>query len=127
MHPDNVHVGGIYTPAFRVRGGDLVFCSGIVGVDEEGKTVGVGDAAAQTHQALINLQKVLEAAGGTCDDVVSLRVFSTDMNNRKAINDMRLNFFSEPLPASTHVEVSRLVKEEWLVEIEALAVMELTE
>lgn len=112
---------GIYTPAFRLSDGDLVVCSGIVPVDDAGSTVGVGDAEAQTRQILTIMQRVLAAAGAEMSDVVHIRVFSTDMNNRKAINKVRLEFFDDPLPASTHVQVMRLVNPEWLLEIEAMA------
>ena len=112
---------GIYTPAFRLSDGDLVVCSGIVPVDDDGNTVGVGDAEAQTRQVLTTMQRLLAAAGAEMSHVAHLRVFSTDMENRKAINKARLEFFSDPLPASTHVQVVRLVDLEWLIEIEATA------
>lgn len=112
---------GIYTPAFRLSDGDLVVCSGIVPVDDDGNTVGVGDAEVQTRQILTILQRVLAAAGAEMSNVAHLRVFSTDMDNRQAINAARLEFFSDPLPASTHVQVVRLVDPDWLVEIEATA------
>lgn len=64
---------------------------------------------------------MLEAAGASLDDVIHLRVFSTDMRNREAINHERKRAFKEPLPASTHVQISRLVREDWLLEIEATA------
>jgi 2-iminobutanoate/2-iminopropanoate deaminase len=112
---------GIYTPAFRLSDGDLVLCSGIVPVDDDGNTVGVGDAEVQTRQVLTIMQRLLAAAGAEMSDVAHLRVFSTDMNNRKAINKARLEFFADPLPASTHVQVVRLVDPEWLIEMEATA------
>lgn len=121
--PEGMHVAGIYSPAVKARG-ELIFFAGIIGIDDSGATVGIGDAAAQTRQALENLDRVLAAAGATRDDVVSLRVFSTDMANRAAINAERERFFSPPMPVSTHVEVSRLVSDEWLVEIEATAVVD---
>ena len=121
IRPDNIPVLGIYTPAFKVSDGELILMSGIVGVDHRGNTVGVGDAAVQTRQALQNMKLVLEAAGSSLKDVVHLRVFSTDMNNRAAINSERRKVFKDPMPASTHVQVSRLVNEEWLVEIEGTA------
>ncbi len=123
VQPPDLPVLGIYTPAWKVSGGQVILCSGLVGVDQDGELAGVDDAAAQTRQALRNLQLVLETAGATMDDVVALRVFSTDMGNRQAINSVRREFFSEPFPASTHVEISRLVGEDWLVEIEATAVI----
>jgi 2-iminobutanoate/2-iminopropanoate deaminase len=121
VKPDGVPVLGIYTPAFKVSNGELIITAGIVSVDTEGKTVGVDDAGAQARQAIANLKAVLAAAGASLDDVIHLRVFSTDMNNRDAINKVRLEAFRDPLPASTHVEVSRLVRNDWLLEIEATA------
>jgi 2-iminobutanoate/2-iminopropanoate deaminase len=118
--PPDVHVAGIYTPAMRASG-DLIFCSGIVPVDEHGNTVGIGDAAAQTRQVLQNLERVLAASGASLSDVARLNVFSTDMANRSLINTVRREFFTEPYPASTHVEVKGLVDSEWLLEIEAVA------
>lgn len=118
--PPDVHVAGIYTPAVRASG-DLIFCSGIVPVDENGNTVGIGDAAAQTRQILQNLTRVLAASGVSLSDVARLNVFSTDMANRSQINTVRREFFTEPYPASTHVEVKGLVDSEWLLEIEAVA------
>jgi 2-iminobutanoate/2-iminopropanoate deaminase len=116
-----VPVMGLYTPAYRLSDGELVVCSGIVPVDENGKTVSIGDAKAQARRVFTNLRMVLEAAGAKTTDVVALRVFSVDMNNRKAINEARLEFFAEPLPASTHVQIVRLVDPDWLLEIEATA------
>ena len=121
VKPDNVPVLGIYTPAFKVSNGELIITAGIVSVDAEGRTVGVGDAAVQARQAIANLKTVLEAAGASLDDVIHLRVFSTDMRNRDAINQERKRAFKDPLPASTHVQISRLVREDWLLEIEATA------
>lgn len=122
VDPGGLAGAGVYTPAFRVKG-ELLICSGIVPADDQGRTVGRGDAATQTRHILSVLKRIVTAAGGTMDDVVALRVFSTDMANRAAISDVRKEFFGEPLPASTHVEVSRLVGEDWLVEIEAIAVL----
>ena len=121
VKPHDVAILGVYTPAFKVRDGQLIVTSGLVAVDDQGRSVGVGDAAAQTRQILENLRRVLAVAGGSLDDVIHLRVFSTDMRNREAINRERTKAFRDPLPASTHVQVSRLVREEWLLEIEALA------
>ena len=119
--PPDMTVVGQFTPAFRISDGELVSCSGIVPVDDAGQTVGAGDAHAQTRQVLTNLTKVLDHAGARLDQVVSLRVFSTDMSNRALINQARAEFFDDPMPASTHIEIVRLVDPEWLVEIEATA------
>lgn len=118
--PPDMTVVGQFTPAFRISDGELVICSGIVPVDDAGQTV-PGDAHAQTRQVLTNLTKVLDHAGARLDQVVSLRVFSTDMSNRALINQARAEFFDDPMPASTHIEIVRLVDPAWLVEIEATA------
>lgn len=123
IRPEGVEYLGLYTHAFRVSGGDLIICSGMTSVDENGQTVGVGDAAAQTRQIFENIEKVLEAAGASLDDVVSIRIYSTDMANLAAINGERLKAFKDPLPASTHVGVTALAKPDRLLEIEALAVV----
>jgi 2-iminobutanoate/2-iminopropanoate deaminase len=110
-----------YTDA--VRAGDLLFVSGCVPVDSEGKLVGGGDVVAQTRQALENVGRVLEAAGVTFADVAKLTVYLTDVDDRPRINPVRREFFGETRPASTLVEVSRLAIPGAKVEIEAVAVV----
>src|SRR4051794_39126461 len=95
IKPKDLPILGIYTPAFKVSGGELVITAGLVGVDGNGKTVGIGDAGAQTRQTLANLRAVLEEAGASLDDVIHLRVFSTDMRNRNAINNARREVFKD--------------------------------
>ena len=110
-----------YTDA--VRAGDLLFVSGCVPVDSEGKLVGGGDVVAQTRQALENVGRVLEAAGMTFADVAKVTVYLTDVDDRSRINPVRREFFGETRPASTLVEVSRLAIPGAKVEIEAVAVV----
>jgi 2-iminobutanoate/2-iminopropanoate deaminase len=110
-----------YTDA--VRAGDLLFVSGCVPVDSEGKLVGGGDVVAQTRQALENVGRVLEAAGVTFADVAKVTVYLTDVDDRPRINPVRREFFGETRPASTLVEVSRLAIPGAKVEIEAVAVV----
>jgi 2-iminobutanoate/2-iminopropanoate deaminase len=110
-----------YTDA--VRAGDLLFVSGCVPVDSEGKLVGGGDVVAQTRQALENVGRVLEAAGVTFADVAKVTVYLTDIDDRPRINPVRREFFGETRPASTLVEVSRLAIPGAKVEIEAVAVV----
>ena len=112
---------GIYTQATQVTGGSLIFVSGCVSVDGEGNLVGKGDPAAQMRQVLTNIQTVLRVAGADLNNVVKVMVFSVDLNNRKAMNEVRLEMFGEHRPASTHVEVSRLIDPDWLVEVECVA------
>ena len=110
-----------YTDA--VRAGDLLFVSGCVSVDSEGKLVGGGDVVAQTRQALENVGRVLEAAGVTFADVAKVTVYLTDVDDRPRINPVRREFFGETRPASTLVEVSGLAIPGAKVEIEAVAVV----
>ena len=110
-----------YTDA--VRAGDLLFVSGCVPVDSEGKLVGGGDVVAQTRQALENVGRVLEAAGLTFADVAKVTVYLTDVDDRPKINPVRREFFGKTRPASTLVEVSRLTIPGAKVEIEAVAVI----
>ena len=103
-----------------VRFGDLLFISGIVGVDERARVVGEGDAARQTRQIFENMKKVLDAAGASFADVLKVTVFLTDIDDRARINPVRQEFFGTARPASTLVEVSKLVRPDLLVEIEAV-------
>ncbi len=77
----------------------------------------------QTRQILRNLRLVLEAAGGGPRDVVKLTIFMRDVAQRPLINPVRQEFFGDHRPASTLVEVSRLVRDDLLLEIEAVAVL----
>jgi reactive intermediate/imine deaminase len=107
-----------YTDA--VRFGNILFVSGLTAHDAEGKLVGGTDAAAQTRQILVNLNRVLDAAGATMADVLKVTVFLTNIDDRAAINPVRQEFFGSARPASTLIEVSRLALPDMKVEIEAV-------
>ena len=106
-----------------VRAGDLLFVSGIVAVDGEGKLVGGGDVVAQARQVFENMRTVLASAGCGFEDVVKVTVFLTEIDDRPAINPVRQEMFGASRPASTLVEVSRLAVDGAKVEIEAVAVI----
>ena len=108
-----------YTDAVRV--GDLLFVSGCVSVDESGTVVGIGDVVAQARQVFTNIGLVLAAAGAGFGDIVKITTFLTNVDDRARINPVREEFFGETRPASTLVEVSRLVLPEFLIEVEAVA------
>ena len=107
-----------YTDA--VRAGGLLFLSGIVPLDEQGKLVG-DDAAGQVRQVFRNMELVLKAAGCGFHDVVKATLFLVDVGDRAAINPVRQEYFGEARPASTLVEVSALAIPGALLEIEAVA------
>ena len=104
-----------------VQAGDLLFVSGIVPVDENRELVGGDDVVAQARAVFANMSDVLAAAGCTFADVVKVTVFLTDVADRPLVNPVREEFFGEARPASTLVDVSRLVLPEFLIEVEAVA------
>ena len=108
-----------YTDAVRI--GELLFVSGCIAVDGEGNLVGGDDVVAQTRQVFANLAAILEEAGAGFADVVKVTVFLTDIDDRARINPVREEFFGTTRPASTLVEVSRLVVPGAKVEIELVA------
>jgi len=110
-----------YTDA--VRAGDLLFVSGCVSTDEEGNVVGVGDVVAQAWQVFSIIERILAAAGASFGDVVKVTVFLTNIDDRPLINPVRQECFGEARPASTLVEVSGLVHPDFLIEVEAVAVI----
>lgn len=111
---------GIFSQA--IKAGNLIFVSGQVAKNTSGEVVGRGDINAQTKQCLENLKQVLEAGGASLKDVVKLTVYVANMEHLSAIHEVRAEYFKEPYPASTLIEVSRFTHPEYLIEIEAVAV-----
>jgi 2-iminobutanoate/2-iminopropanoate deaminase len=110
---------GHYTDAVRV--GDLLFVSGIVPVDDQGRLVGGDDVVAQARQVFANMGAVLAAAGASFADVAKVTTFLTDIDDRRHINPVRQEAFGETRPASTLVEVSGLAVPGAKIEVEAVA------
>ncbi|WP_328784362.1 RidA family protein [Streptomyces canus] len=103
--------------------GRFVAVAGQLALDETGKLVGDGDPEAQARQVFENLRRCLAAAGATFDDVVKLTYFVTDMAHMVAIRAARSEFISDQRPASTAVQVAALAGPEFLMEIDAFAVV----
>jgi len=121
--PGVVKPFGIFSSAAWQPEGKVLHISGHVSQDMDGNTVGVGDITAQTRQVLDNISKVIEGVGGRMSDIVKVTVFVTDMSMLDEIHRVRSEYFTPPYPASTLVQVNSLVRPEYLIEIEAIAVI----
>lgn len=108
-----------------VTGGKVVFISGQVALDQAGNVVGKDDFRAQVEQVFENLKAAVEAAGGTFHDVIKLNSYLLDVSHLPEFREVRDKFVDvKNPPASTAVQVSRLFRPEFLVEVEAVAVVE---
>jgi 2-iminobutanoate/2-iminopropanoate deaminase len=110
--------------ADAVRAGNLLFISGLVSVDKDGNPLGVGDAVEQTRVILEHMQTLLAMNGAGFDDVVKVIVYVRNIEDRARINTVRQQYFGAARPSSTLVEVTKLVRPEYLLEIEAIAVLD---
>ena len=103
--------------------GKLVFISGMTARRADGSIAGIGDIDAQTRQVCENLKAAAEAAGGSLDDVVRVDVYVRNIEHFAAIHKVRQEYFKAPVPASTMVEVAKMVSPDYLIEISAIAVL----
>jgi len=105
-----------YSRAVRI--GNHIWVAGTTATDESGQVFGPGDVAAQTRYTLQKIERALNQAGASLRDVVRTRMFVTDISQWEAIGRVHGEFFGQILPASTMLEVSKLVDPGHLVEIE---------
>lgn len=103
--------------------GRLVFISGMTARKADGSMAGPGDIEAQTRQVCENLKAAVEAAGGTMADICRVDVYVRNMEHFAAIHKVRREYFKEPLPASTMVEVTKMTSPDYLIEVSAIAVV----
>ncbi len=112
-----------YTHVVEASGARTFYISGQVAMDDSGNIVGEGDMGAQARQVFENLHTALRSVGASFKDVVKLTYFIVDMSQMQTVREARDQYIQpEYLPASTAVEVRRLAREEFLLEIEAVAV-----
>lgn len=110
-----------YSVATATQGNHFVHISGQVPQDATGKNIGTGDIAVQADRVIANIKALVEAEGGTLEDVCRMVIYVTDRAYLPKIMEARKRYFSPPYPANTAVVVSGLADPDWLVEIEATA------
>jgi 2-iminobutanoate/2-iminopropanoate deaminase len=124
MNPEGLPVPrGSYSLVAVAQPGRMVFIAGQTASDPKGNVVGIGDVRAQTRYVIEKIQRAVEAAGGTINDVVAMNVFTTDVRYHRDINDTRGELLGSNFPTSTMVQVVALARPELLLEINATAVI----
>lgn len=116
-----VPAGKSYSHGVIVEAGRTLYVAGQTSRDRQGNIVCKGDAAGQTRQALENMKKIIEGAGGRMEDVAKTTVFITDIKYRDEVGRVRKEFFKGEPPANTLLVISALADPAFLVEIEAIA------
>jgi 2-iminobutanoate/2-iminopropanoate deaminase len=116
---------GVFSQATVVEAkGRLVFVSGMTARRPDGSIAGIGNIEEQTRQVCENIKAAVEGAGGTMNDVCRVDVYVRNMEHFDAIHKVRRQYFTPPLPASTMVEVTKMVSPDYLIEINAIAVIQ---
>ena len=115
---------GVFSHATAIEArGRLVFVSGMTARRADGSIAGVGDIEAQTRQVCENVKAAIEAAGGGMADICRVDVYVRNMEHFPTIHKVRREYFKEPLPASTMVEVTKMTSPDYLIEMSAIAVI----
>ena len=119
--PDVWQPFGAFSMGVLQGDGQIVHLKGQVALDRDGNIVGEGDIRAQTTQVLDNMRTVLNGIGGTMADLFSLTQYVTDIEAYMTVGDIRMQYFAEPYPVTTTVQVVRLYHPDLMVEITGVA------
>lgn len=111
-----------YSRAVKIN--NLIEITGTVAVDENNTLVGINDAYLQTKYIIQKIEKILQSAGASLKDVIRTRMFVTDISKWQEYGRAHGEFFSEIKPCTTMVEVAKLIAPEYLIEIEATAIID---
>jgi len=124
INPETISRPTGYSHVADTRGSRTIYISGQVSLDRQGNLVGPNDMKAQAEQIFLNLKAALAAVDATFEDVVKLTYFVVDISQMQAVRDVRDHYLNAAQPpASTAVEVRQLVRKEFLLEVEAVAVL----
>jgi enamine deaminase RidA (YjgF/YER057c/UK114 family) len=126
LNPDGLVQPQVYSQVVVGAGNRIVFLAGQVAVDGDGNVVAENDFGGQARQAFLNLGRALSAAGAGPADVAKITIYVLDHSPERlaAIGAARRETFGDTLPASTLVGVAALARPEFLIEVEAIAVLE---
>jgi 2-iminobutanoate/2-iminopropanoate deaminase len=112
-----------YSQGIQAESGRLLFIAGQTASDKNGNVVGKGDIKAQTRQVFDNIKAVLEAAGGSLDNLVMTTTYITDRSYRDGYNEVRRGLYKKDPPTSTLLIVSGLANEDYMIEIAGIAIL----
>ena len=122
--PENVYNPQGYSQGIKVTGAQtILFLAGQVAYDKDGTPKHKGDFKAQAVECFSCVKRLVEAAGGTVKNIVKINTYVTDIANRPAYREARKQVFGDHEPASTMVQIGALAAPEYLIEIEAIAVV----
>lgn len=128
MSKQRVSSGSPYEPRLgisrAVRSGHIVAVAGTAPLGPDGKTVGKGDPAAQARRCIEIVRNALEQSGASLSDVIRTRTLLTRIEDWESVGHVHGEFFGEIRPANTVMQVTRFIDPDWLVEIEADAIIE---
>jgi len=127
MSRQHISSGSPYEPRLgisrAVRTGSLIAVAGTAPIGPDGKTVGIGDPAAQARRCIEIIRNALEQAGASLSDVIRTRILLTRIDDWESVGLVHGEFFGSIRPANTVMQVTRFIDPEWLVEIEVDAVI----